>query len=192
MDKKIFLASNNQKKIEEIRLALPNYNIYGLKDILYQGDIIENGDSFAENAQIKVDALKSLVDADAFIMGEDSGLVVESLDGAPGIYSARYAGEDCDDRNNIEKLLNELSKKDNRKAYFITTICFWHDHKYHFFEGTLHGSISMDARGKEGFGYDPIFVPEGESNTLAELGMSYKSENSHRVRAIQQMLEFLK
>ena len=122
---------------------------------------------------------------------DDTGLEIEALDGEPGVYSARYAGEDCSFQNNMDKVLRNLQGNDNRKAKFRTVICLLLDGKEHLFEGEVNGQIIEKERGAEGFGYDPIFLPDGFKETFAEMTMDQKNAISHRGRAVAKLIEFL-
>ncbi len=197
---KIVFATNNQHKLEEIRDILgSSFEIVSLKDIGCQEDIPETGDTLEENALQKARYICDHYHISCF--ADDTGLEVEALNGAPGVHSARYAeGTDHNSEANMAKLLRELEGKENRKARFRTVICLIQlgirneelgigNEK--FFEGIVEGRIATEKRGSEGFGYDPIFVPEGYTESFAQLGEQVKNGISHRARAVQQLAEFL-
>ena len=193
---KIVLASRNKKKIAELQTLLSQYienvEILSLDDVGIFGEIEENGETYRENALIKARVAAS----SGYIgLGDDSGLSVNALDGAPGIYSARYAGEHGDDRANNEKLLSELADKTDRSAKFVCTIgCVFPDapEKGHIFRGETEGVIIDEYRGAGGFGYDPLFLYEPMGRTFAELSSEEKNAISHRGKAIELFAEFLK
>jgi XTP/dITP diphosphohydrolase len=188
--KKIIFATNNKHKADEIRMILgEQFEIITLKEAGIFIDIPEPHHTLKENAIEKAQVIYRLKNKNCF--SEDTGLEVETLNGAPGVFSARYAGEQATAEENIQKLLNELEGKSNRKACFTTCICLIIDEKQYFFEGKCHGIIADSFRGDKGFGYDPIFIPEGYQLTFAELDPKIKSEISHRKKAVAQMVDFL-
>jgi XTP/dITP diphosphohydrolase len=188
--KKIIFATNNKNKADEIRLILgEQFEINTLKEAGIFIDIPEPFHTLKENAIEKATVIFNLKKEDCF--SEDTGLEVEALDGAPGVFSARYAGENATAEDNIQKLLLALEGKKNRKACFTTCICLILNGKQHFFEGKCHGTIAEAVKGENGFGYDPVFIPEGYQHTFAELEPKIKSEISHRKKAVAQMVEFL-
>ncbi len=185
----ILLASHNDHKANEIRKMLPkSYQLATLNDIQYFDEIIENGDSFQENAWIKSKTAFEVARMPTF--SDDSGLCVEALGDAPGIFSARYAGTG-NSEDNIQKLLKELSNNTHRKAYFISVICWYDGTHTEFFEGRINGTIIDSLKGEKGFGYDPIFLPDGYSETFAEMNPELKNKISHRAIALQKLMEFL-
>ena len=193
---KIVLASRNKHKIAEWQATLGKYidgvEILSLDEVGIYGDIVEDGETFEENALIKA---RAAAGSGYVSIGEDSGLAVNALDGAPGVYSARYAGEHGDDRANNEKLLSELADKTDRSAKFVCTIgCVFPDapEKGHIFRGETEGIIIDEYRGAGGFGYDPLFLYEPMGRTFAELSSEEKNAISHRGRAIELFAEFLK
>ena len=188
---KIVFATNNQHKLSEIRNILGNrFEVVSLEDIGCQKDIPENGQTLNENALIKAKYIYDTYHLNCF--SDDTGLEVEALGGAPGVYSARYAGGVGHDSDaNMKKLLHELENKDNRKARFRTVIALIIDGKVKTFEGIVNGEIIKERRGGEGFGYDPIFQPEGYDKTFAELGVDVKNQISHRARASQKLADYL-
>ncbi len=189
--KKLVFATNNAHKLEEIRAILGNkVEILSLNDINCYADIPETADSLQGNAALKAQYIYKNYGLDCF--ADDTGLEVEALNGAPGIYSARYAGgEGHDSEANMKKLLSEMQDKDNRKARFRTVICLIEEGKEHFFEGIVNGSIIRERKGGAGFGYDPVFMPDGYSETFAEMGNDEKNKISHRARAVQKLCEYL-
>jgi len=193
---KIVFATNNQHKLSEIRQILGSrVEVLSLKDIGCDVDIPETGTTLEENALQKARYIYDHYHMDVF--ADDTGLEVEALNGAPGVYSARYAGEGHDSEANMSKLLKELGDNNNRKARFRTVIALIQQevHKeipcVHEFEGIVNGEIIRERRGGEGFGYDPIFQPDGYSETFAELGTDIKNLISHRARATQKLCAFL-
>ena len=190
--KKIVLASNNKHKISEFKEILKDYEILSLKDIGFNEEIIEDGNSFVQNAFIKTDAVSRFLKSKGLnyiVIADDSGLCVNSLDGAPGIYSARYAGEDCNDQNNRNKLLKEIAGKD-RSAYFICVIAvLYPDGVKKSFEGRVNGYITDEEIGKTDFGYDCIFYSDELKKTFGEASDDEKNNVSHRGRAIEKMLK---
>lgn len=187
--KELLIATHNQHKKEEIQQILgPEFNVKSLTDYGIHDEIVEDGDTFEENAQIKAKYCFEKTGIPS--IGDDSGLVINALDGRPGIYSARYAG-DHDFAKNIEKVLGEMKDKTDRSAYFITVMCYYDAKGARYFEGKVHGHLLEENRGHKGFGYDPIFVPEGHSETFAEMPAEKKNSMSHRKNAIDKLLAFL-
>lgn len=195
--KTIVFASNNAHKLEEIRAILGNkFEIKSLKNIGCDADIPETGVTFRENALQKAQYVKEHYNLDCF--ADDSGLQVEALNGEPGVYSARYATingcevtkENKDDVN-MNVLLEKLSNNTERKACFRTSIALVLGEEIHYFDGVVEGTITTDKRGEGGFGYDPIFMPDGYDKTFAELGNDIKNHISHRARAVAKLAEFL-
>ena len=191
MKKKLVVATNNAHKLEEIAAILGNeMELLSLKDIQCFADIPETADTLEGNARQKAMYIYENYGMDCF--ADDTGLEVEALNGAPGVYSARYAGDGHDSEANMQKLLHELQGKKNRKAQFRTAICLIQEGKEYLFEGIVKGEIIGEKRGGAGFGYDPIFVPEGYEQTFAELGNDIKNTISHRARAVEKLCSFLK
>ena len=188
---KIVFATNNQHKLSEIRQILGDrVEVLSLKDINCDVDIPETGMTLEANALQKAQYIYDHYHMDVF--ADDSGLEVDALHGAPGVYSARYAGGDGHDSEaNMAKLLHELGENNNRRARFRTIIALIIKGQVHEFEGIVNGEIIRERRGGEGFGYDPIFQPEGYDQTFAELGVEVKNQISHRARATQKLVEFL-
>ena len=191
MKKKLVVATNNAHKLEEISAILGDeMELLSLKDIHCNADIPETADTLEGNAIQKANYIYKNYGMDCF--ADDTGLEVEALNGAPGVFSARYAGDGHDSEANMQKLLKELEGKENRKAQFRTAICLIMEGKEYLFEGIVKGSIIEEKRGGAGFGYDPIFVPEGYDQTFAELGNDVKNTISHRARAVEKLCAFLK
>jgi XTP/dITP diphosphohydrolase len=187
---KIVFATNNQHKLSEIRQILGDrVEVLSLQDIGCDVDIPETGKTLEENALQKAQYVFDHYHTDVF--ADDTGLEVEALNGAPGVYSARYAGEGHDSEANMSKLLKNLSNNDNRKARFRTVIALIQQGDVHKFEGIVNGQIIRERRGGEGFGYDPIFQPDGYDKTFAELGLDIKNTISHRARAVAKLCAFL-
>jgi XTP/dITP diphosphohydrolase len=190
MNPTIIIATTNQGKLEEFKVLLPDYNILSNRDIGYEEEIDETGNTLEENALIKAETLFKYTNE--AVLAEDSGLFIDALNGEPGIRSARYAGEPTNANNNIELVLDKLKFSQQRKAHFKTVICYKQRHQHHFFEGVVNGVIAEERNGKSGFGYDPIFIPDGYSDTFAALDGAVKHKISHRAMAIQKFLQFLK
>lgn len=187
----LIFASNNAHKLSEIRNLLDNIvEIQSLKDINLDGDIPETSDTLEGNATQKAEWIYSRIGQDCF--ADDTGLEVEALDSAPGVYSARYAGEGCSFADNVNKLLKAMEGKANRKARFRTVICLIENGEKHYFEGIVNGTIIEKGSGNMGFGYDPIFVPDGYNISFAEMPLDEKNKISHRGLATQKLVEYLK
>jgi XTP/dITP diphosphohydrolase len=188
---KIVFATNNEHKLSEIRDILgETIEVLSLKDIGCDVDIPETGKTLEENALQKAQYVYDHYHIDCF--ADDTGLEVEALNGAPGVYSARYAGgEGHDSEANMTKLLKELANNNNRKARFRTIIALILQGAIHEFEGIVNGEITRERSGVEGFGYDPIFQPDGYDKTFAELGTDIKNQISHRARATQKLADYL-
>ena len=188
--KKIVFATNNINKLDEIRLILANsFEVLGLADIGYFEDIQETGVTLRENASIKSQTIFKEFKVDCF--SDDTGLEVYSLDGKPGVYSARYAGKDATYESNVDKLLNDMKDIQNRSAAFSTVISLILDGKEYFFEGRIEGEITLSKKGIGGFGYDPVFKPNGYNGTFAEISPELKSKISHRALATTKLIGFL-
>lgn len=189
--RKLIFSTNNEHKLEEVKAILePYYQILSLKEIGDDTDIPETGDTLEDNALIKANYLWNTYHMNCF--ADDTGLEVEALDNAPGVYSARYAGEQKSSEDNVAKLLKELEGKENRKARFRTVIALIIEGKRYIFEGKIEGVITTSPKGNSGFGYDPVFQPDGYDKTFAELTLADKNEISHRARAVQQLALFLR
>lgn len=189
MDTLIF-ATNNQHKVDEIRKVLGNrFTIMTLKEAGINIDIPEPYPTLEENAREKATVISGLTGKNCF--SEDTGLETEALNGEPGVKSARYAGDGRDFSANIDKLLDKLQTTTNRKARFRTVISLIQDGKEYQFEGICPGQIIAEPRGENGFGYDPVFIPEGSDKTFAEMDMEEKNRFSHRKKAMEKLIRFL-
>ncbi len=187
---KLVFATNNQHKLKEIRHATgKSFTVLGLNDIDIREDIPETCDTLEGNAIQKATYITERYSLNCF--ADDTGLEVEALNGAPGVYSARYAGEGCSFEDNVRKLLAEMKGVENRRACFRTVIAFSHDSQIVTFEGRIEGIITTEGRGKDGFGYDPVFQPEGFQQTFAEMPLDLKNSISHRGRAVAAFTRFL-
>lgn len=188
--KKIVFATNNKHKLEEVRAIVgEHFEILSLSDIECYEDIPETGNTFEENAIQKARYIKGKYGLDCF--ADDSGLEVTALNNAPGVFSARYAGEPSNSQRNIEKLMYEMRDKKDRSARFRTCIALIYENSELLFEGCIEGSIIETLRGSNGFGYDPLFVPEGYSETFAEMKSDEKNKISHRALATNRLVNFL-
>ncbi len=188
---KLVFATHNLNKLAEVQKMLPNsIELLSLKDINCFEDIEETATTLEGNAQIKANYITDKFGYNCF--ADDTGLEVKTLNGAPGVYSARYAGEPSNSENNMQKLLSELDKKTERDAQFRTTICLNLNGKQFLFDGICSGEILARKQGEKGFGYDPIFQPKGYNNSFAEMTSEEKNKISHRGLAIQKLIEFLK
>lgn len=186
----LVFATNNTHKLEEVQAIIGNkFNLKSLTDIGCHDDIPETGVTFHENAQQKTDYLVERFKVNCF--GDDSGLEIDALNGEPGVYSARYSGS-RDMVQNIDLVLERLNGVESRAARFKTVISLFLEGKQYFFEGAIEGRIIEERRGDGGFGYDPIFIPEGYSRTFAEMSAAEKNLISHRSIAVSKMAEFLK
>lgn len=187
----ICLASNNSHKIVELQQLLGyDFVIKTMKDIGCEDDIEEYGTTFEQNSRIKADYIYQKYGVN--VIADDSGLEVKALNNSPGVYSARYAGEPTNHQANMEKLLLELSGIANRRAKFRTVVTLILDGEHQIFEGEVSGKILTELRGNAGFGYDPLFVPDGFEKTFAEMTSDQKNELSHRAKAIKSLLKYLK
>ena len=188
---KLVFATNNQNKLKEVQEMLMNsIKILSLKDIKCFDEIEETETTLEGNAKLKADYITKNFGYNCF--ADDTGLEVESLNGKPGVYSARFAGEPRNSENNMKKLLSELEKKTNRKAQFRTSICLNIENKQFIFEGICKGEILTKKQGEKGFGYDPIFKPNGYMTSFSEMSSNEKNKISHRGIAIQELVKFLK
>ncbi len=186
----LVFATNNAHKLEEVQAIVGDkFAIKSLNDIDCQDDIPETGVTFQENAQQKTDYLVNKYGLYCF--GDDSGLEIDALNGEPGVYSARYSGT-RDMEQNIDLVLEKLSNVSNRTARFKTVISLYLNEKQTFFEGSIEGQIIQERRGEKGFGYDPIFIPNGYDKTFAEMSAEEKNSISHRSIAVAKMAEYLK
>lgn len=189
--KKLVFATNNQHKLQEIKEILKGkFEVISLKEINFFDEIEEPFETLHENALQKARVVHQFCGLDVF--SDDTGLEVDVLNGAPGVYSARYAGENCSFQDNVKKLLKALISEENRKAKFRTVIALILNNKEYTFDGVVEGEITKEQSGSEGFGYDPIFKPEGFETTFAEMTSEAKNNISHRGRAVQKLTTFLK
>ncbi|MEW7291637.1 non-canonical purine NTP diphosphatase [Aquimarina sp. 2304DJ70-9] len=187
---KIVFATNNRNKLKEVQALVPSgIQLLSLADIGCKEDIPETSPTIEGNAKQKAEYVKKNYGYDCF--ADDTGLEVKALNGAPGVYSARYAGPQKDANANMDKLLNELDGKENRETQFKTVIALVIKDTLKTFTGICEGIITEEKKGEGGFGYDPIFLPNGYSETFAELPLSEKNKISHRGKAVQQLIEFL-
>jgi XTP/dITP diphosphohydrolase len=185
----LVFATNNSHKLNELRAIVGNrFSIISLKKLGCNDDIPETGTTLTENALQKAQYIYDRYKCNCF--ADDTGLEIEALNGRPGVYSARYAGEHCSFEDNIQKVLQELHGVENRKAYFITVIALIHKGENYFFEGKIEGEIMEKGEGKNGFGYDPIFKPFGYNKTFAEMSDDKKNSISHRALATQKLNDF--
>lgn len=193
---KIYLSTSNKDKVKEINSKLGDrYELITKDQAGYKSlDVEETGTSLDENAFLKSKSLYDLVKEAVF--SDDTGLFVEALEGRPGIYAARYAGEGCSYSDNVDKLLEDMKdfkEMDQRKAYFETVICFIDKEGIpKYIHGRMDGYIAKEKKGQDGFGYDPIFIPQGYDKSFAELGIDIKNQISHRAKALDSFSEFVK
>ena len=188
---KLVFATHNHHKAKEIQSLMPKgIEVITLDEIQCNEDIPETAETLEGNAQMKAQYIVDQFGMNCF--ADDTGLEIEALDGEPGVYSARYAGSSRDANANMDLVLSKLSDKDNRKARFRTAIALYWEGEMHVFEGIVNGVIKAEKKGNDGFGYDPIFEPENCGKTFAEMDLSEKNTMSHRARAIEKMIDFLK
>jgi XTP/dITP diphosphohydrolase len=186
----ICFATNNQHKLQEVRFALqPDFHVLGLEEINCKDELPETGNTLEANALEKAEYVFTRFGIPCF--ADDSGLEVYSLDNAPGVYSARYAGSHRNGEDNINLLLKNLATKTNRKAQFRTVICWVDKSQPRYFEGIVKGEIIKERRGIHGFGYDPVFIPEGHDRTFAEMTLEEKNALSHRSQAVKKLIQYL-
>jgi len=187
----LVFATNNEHKLQEIKSILNGFvNILSLKDIGCHEEIPETGNTLNANASQKANYIFKKYNINCF--ADDTGLEIEALNGEPGVFSARYAGEDKDSEKNMKKVLEKLKGKTDRSARFRTVISLIIDGKELLFEGVVNGRIIEAPKGTQGFGYDPVFVPDGYSQTFAELGDEIKNKISHRAKAVEKLAEYIK
>lgn len=187
----LVFATNNQHKVDEIQSLVGfDFKIIPLKEAGITIDIPEPHDTLKENAAEKARTIHTLTQKNCF--SEDTGLEIDFLNGAPGVKSARYAGEDRDFQANIDKVLHELNNTTNRASQFRTVICLIWENKEYYFEGVCKGIITTEMNGEKGFGYDPIFIPTGSTKSFAAMTMDEKNSFSHRQKAVTQLFSFLK
>ena len=186
----LIFATNNRNKVAEIQtLVGPNFTIIPLKEAGIDIDIPEPHDQLEANALEKAMTIFNMTQQNCF--SEDTGLEILALDGAPGVKSARYAGENCNPQANIDLVLSKMTGVENRTAQFRTVICLIWENQTYYFEGICKGQILNNMQGENGFGYDPIFVPDGASKSFASMTMDEKNQFSHRKKAVTQLFEFL-
>lgn len=186
----ILFASSNEHKIAELKAILPTgFELISLKDVGFDEEIPETADTIEGNAIQKATYLENKFQIPCF--ADDTGLIIPSLNGEPGVYSARYAGPQRNADDNMDLVLNKLNSQTDRKAYFCTVIALFIEGEIHVFEGKIDGDILTEKRGNEGFGYDPIFRPNGCKKTFAEMSAAEKNGMSHRGRAVAKMMDFL-
>ena len=186
----LIFATNNRNKVAEIQsLVGPNFTIIPLKETGIDIDIPEPHDQLEANALEKAMTIFNMTQQNCF--SEDTGLEILALDGAPGVKSARYAGENCNPQANIDLVLSKMTGVENRTAQFRTVICLIWENQTYYFEGICKGQILNNMQGENGFGYDPIFVPDGASKSFANMTMEEKNQFSHRKKAVTQLFEFL-
>ncbi|MDO4190477.1 MAG: non-canonical purine NTP diphosphatase [Bacteroidales bacterium] len=187
----LIIATHNKHKLQEIQNILQGlYEVKGLSDIGCTDEIPETGNNLKTNALQKASYVKEHYGYDCF--ADDTGLEVDALNGAPGVYSARYAGEHCSFDDNVAKMLREMEGKTQRNARFCTVVALIKNGETHYFEGVVEGEILTERHGNEGFGYDPIFRPKGYEKSFAELTTEEKNAISHRGRAVAKLIDFLK
>jgi XTP/dITP diphosphohydrolase len=187
---KLVFATNNRHKLDEVAAKIDGkIELLTLNDIGCYDDIEETGTTFKQNASIKSQFIYKKYNLDCF--GDDSGLEIDALNGEPGVYSARYAGEHGNHAANIKKVLDNLEGETNRKARFRTVISLIWNGEEHFFDGTVKGTLRTAPSGTDGFGYDPIFEPDGYNITFAEMSMDAKNQISHRAKAMELLVNFL-
>ena len=186
---KLILATHNEHKAKEFKQILPQFRVQTLADLNYDQEITETASDLEGNSLLKADTIFRLYGH--IVISDDSGLEVQALNGAPGVYSARYAGEQKDDQKNTEKLLHELKGITNRNAQFRTVITLMSSNDTLQFEGIVEGAIVDEPKGDKGFGYDPVFIPNGFQKTFAELSSNEKNKISHRANAIEKLVAFI-
>jgi XTP/dITP diphosphohydrolase len=186
----LIFASNNKGKLVEVQsLISNNIKVISMKDAGINVDIPEPFHTFQENAYAKASCINKLTNSNCF--AEDSGLIVPALNGDPGVFSARYAGEPSNDQNNNEKLIRKIKKVADKTAYYQSVICLILNDKTYYFEGKCEGTIADEPKGDGGFGYDPLFIPKGYDQTFGELSLEVKNTLSHRGKAMKPFVEFL-
>jgi XTP/dITP diphosphohydrolase len=188
---KLLFATNNKHKLSEVRDAAGEMiEILGLSEVGFAGDIPEDHETLEENALQKARFIKQQTGMDCF--ADDTGLEIDALDGRPGVFSARYAGNQCNPEENIKKVLSEMEGIGQRRACFRTVIALIMNDEEFLFEGVAEGEIIKEKRGISGFGYDPVFLPQGFKETFAEMDNALKNKISHRAKAVNDLIDFLK
>ena len=189
--RKLIFATHNKHKSDEVSQMIGD--LFDVRDLSQTGieeDIPETGNTLESNARIKARYVYDRTGQNVF--ADDTGLEVEALNGQPGVFTARYAGPECDSVKNMHKLLDDLANENNRRAQFRTVICLKMGESEFIFEGVVKGTITRSFSGKEGFGYDPIFMPDGYNQTFAEMPMEEKNKISHRGLAVEKLVSFLR
>lgn len=187
----LIFATHNKNKVKEVNSLMPAaINLLSLSDINFTEEINETEDTIEGNASLKAKTIYEKTGRNCF--ADDSGLLVDALNGAPGVYSARYAGEQKNDEDNIQKLLRELKDKTDRQAHFKTVMALVINGEQYRFTGTINGIITHEKKGKNGFGYDPVFMPDGYHKTFAEMSLEEKTAISHRAIALNKVVDFLR
>lgn len=185
----LIFASHNENKVNEIRAVFPeDIRVLSLNDLNFHEEIEETGSTLEENSKIKAETIYRTTRKNVF--ADDTGLFVNALNGVPGVFSSRYAGTG-NSLDNMRKLLKVLENESDRSAYFKTQICLIYEGKTHFFSGEIHGQIMKEIKGTQGFGYDPIFVPDGFSESFAEMNLEQKNNISHRYLAVEKLVKFI-
>ncbi len=187
---KFIFATNNLHKLEEVRSILSGFTILSLQEVGICTEIPEDFETLEENALQKARFIYALKGSN--VLADDTGLEIEALNGRPGVYSARYAGEGCSFADNVRKVLSEMKRKAQRNASFRTAVAMICDGKEYLFDGSISGSLIIEPRGDAGFGYDPIFIPDGHTLTFAQMRPELKNKLSHRAIAFGKVAEFLK
>lgn len=188
---KLIFATHNQHKLKEVRSLMPsNIQLMSLDDISFKNDIEETETTIEGNALLKARTIYKHTGINCF--SDDSGLLADALNGAPGVYSARYAGDQKNDQDNIQKLLAHLQDTKNRSAHFKTAMALVLEGKEYLFEGIIDGKITLESHGSNGFGYDPVFIPDGYEQTFAQMDSRTKNAISHRGIALKKLVEFIK
>lgn len=187
---KLIFATHNPNKLKEIQAILPDFELQSLTDVDIHEEIPEHEDTLEGNALVKARFVYNKLGVNCF--ADDTGLEVDALNGEPGVFSARYAGSTNDSEQNMNKLLEKLGQNKNRKARFRTIVALILDGEEFLFEGIAEGDITHSKHGKEGFGYDPIFKPQGFEKTFAQMDLIEKNSISHRKRAVQKLVDFLR
>tara|TARA_Y100000768_G_scaffold99516_2_gene72644 strand:+ start:663 stop:1238 length:576 start_codon:yes stop_codon:yes gene_type:complete len=185
----ICFVTGNKNKLREVQNLLTNYKIVSLDDLNFSEDIAETENTIQGNAELKASFINNKYNIDCF--SDDTGLFIDSLGGLPGVKSARYAGENCNSEENIALVLKNLKDKSDRNASFKTVICLIQNNSTYFFEGVINGKITEEKVGHSGFGYDPIFIPDGFDKTFSELTINEKNAISHRGIAVNKLVNFL-
>ena len=187
--KQICFVTGNKNKLQEIQQLLFSFKIISLHDLNFFDDIPETENTIEGNAFLKANFINNKFNIDCF--SDDTGLFIDSLDGLPGVKSARFAGENSNSEENISLVLKSLENKKSRSATFKTVICLIINNRKHFFEGSVPGTITEQKSGESGFGYDPIFIPFGHNKTFSEMTIEEKNLISHRSKAVQKLIKFL-